>query len=142
MYIGNGMLLLLNLPLIGIWVKVLKVPSWILFPLIFLFCIIGVYSVNNSIFDLMLMVIFGIVGYVLRKFKYEEAPLVLAFILGPMLETALRQSLIISNGQLSIFYTRPISLGALVLTIVLLISSGVGFFRKARGKVAQVLEKE
>lgn len=112
MYIGNGMLLLLNLPLIGLWVKVLKLPSWILFPLILLFCIIGVYSVNNSIFDLMLMVIFGIVGYVLRKFKYEEAPLVLAFILGPMLETALRQSLIISNGQLSIFYKRPISAGA------------------------------
>jgi putative tricarboxylic transport membrane protein len=141
MYIGNGMLLLLNLPLIGLWVKVLKIPYGILFPLIFLFTIIGAYSVNKSIFDLMLMFFFGIVGYVLRKFKYEEAPLVLAFILGPMLETAFRQSLIISSGQLSIFLIRPISCGALILAIGLLVSNGIGVFRKTRWKVSKILEE-
>ncbi len=142
MYIGNGMLLLLNLPLIGLWVKVLKVPYQILFPLILLFTLIGSYSVNGAPFDLILMVIFGVVGYILRKFEYEEAPLVLAFILGPILETAFRQSLIISSGRLSIFLTKPISLIALLLTVALLASNGVSFFRKARGKVTQILETQ
>lgn len=141
MYIGNGMLVLLNLPLIGIWVKLLQVPYGILFPLILLFTVIGAYSVNNSIFDLMIMVGFGIVGYVLRKFEYEEAPLVLAFILGPMLEKAFRQSLIISNGQLSIFLMRPISCVALVITAALFVSGSIGVFRRARRKVTQILDE-
>jgi len=142
MYIGNAMLVVLNLPLIGLWVKVLRVPYGILFPLILLFCMIGAYSVNGSTFDLIIMIFFGIVGYVLKKIKYEEAPLVLAFILGPMLETAFRQSLLISNGRFSLFFTRPISCGALILSIGLLASSGIGLFRKARGKVAKILEEE
>ena len=142
MYLGNGMLVLLNLPLIGIWVKMLKVPYGILFPLILLFTIIGAYSVRNSTFDLMLMVFFGVVGYILRKFGYEEAPLVLAFILGPLLETAFRQSLIISNGKLSIFFIRPISCIALVLSIALFISVGVGVLGKARGKVTEILDEQ
>jgi len=138
MYIGNGILLLLNLPLIGLWVKVLKVPYQILFPLILLFTLIGSYSINNSIFDILIMVTFGAVGYVLRKFEYEEAPLILAFILGPMLEQAFRQSLIMSNGNLRIFFDRPISCGALLLSIALFVSNGLKFFRKARGKVTQI----
>jgi putative tricarboxylic transport membrane protein len=141
MYMGNVMLIIMNLPLIGVWVKVLKVPYRILFPLILLFTLIGAYSVNNSKFDLMLMIFFGIVGYVLRKFEYEEAPLVLAFILGPMLETVFRQSLIISSGELAIFFKRPICSGALVLSIALFVSSGMGIFSRVRGRVTQILDK-
>jgi putative tricarboxylic transport membrane protein len=96
MYIGNLMLLVLNLPLIGLWVKVLKIPPRILFPFIFFFCIVGSYSENSSIFDVSLMLVFGLVGYFIKKFKYEPAPMVLALILTPMLENALRQSLIMS----------------------------------------------
>jgi putative tricarboxylic transport membrane protein len=107
MYIGNGMLLVLNLPLIGMWVQVLKVPYKILFPLILLFCLIGVYSVNNAVFDIYIMLIFGIMGYLMKKFEYEGAPLVLAFVLGPLMENNLRKSLIISQGDFSIFFTRP-----------------------------------
>lgn len=137
MYLGNIFLLILNLPLIGLWVKILKVPYRILMPLILLFCLIGAYNLNNNIWDVVVMIIFGIVGYILRKFKYEEAPLVLAFILGPMLETAFRQSLIISNGKLSIFLERPISAIALIIASLLFISTGLSYFRKAKQKVVQ-----
>ncbi|MCX5907627.1 MAG: tripartite tricarboxylate transporter permease, partial [Deltaproteobacteria bacterium] len=99
MYVGNAMLLVLNLPLIGLWVRLLKVPYAILFPLILLFCLIGGYTVNNKIVDVYIMILFGIAGYLLRKFRYESAPLILAFVLGPLLEDALRQSLIISEGD-------------------------------------------
>ena len=109
MYLGNGMLLILNLPLIPAWIQILKVPYRVLFPIILLFTIIGSYSVNNSIFDVALMVIFGVLGYILRKFNYEMTPLVTAFILGPMIEEALRQSLIISRGSFYIFISRPLS---------------------------------
>jgi putative tricarboxylic transport membrane protein len=108
MYIGNVMLLILNLPLIALWVQVLKVPYRILFPLILLFCLIGSYSLKNSVFDVLVMIISGIIGYLFRKFGYEGAPLILAFVLGPMLELNLRQSLFLSKGSLLIFFTRPI----------------------------------
>jgi putative tricarboxylic transport membrane protein len=134
MYIGNVALLLLNLPLIGLWVKLLKVPYRILMPLILLFCLIGSYSVNNSVVEVIIMIIFGFVGYILRKFDYEEAPLVLAFILGPMLENNFRQSLIMSDGRLSIFVHRPISAAALIISVLLLISTGLSFYRKAKDK--------
>ncbi len=98
MYIGNAMLLILNLPLIGMWVQLLKLPYNVLFPLILLFTIIGVYCSGNNVFDVYVMVGFGIVGYFMRKFGYEPAPLVLAFVLGPMLENNLRKSLILSQG--------------------------------------------
>jgi len=120
MYLGNMMLLALNLPLIGMWVKVLKVPYTILFPLILLFCLIGVYSVNNSVVDIYLMILFGIVGYVMQKFGFEPAPLVLAYVLSPMLETALRQSLNISGGNFGIFFSRPISLACFVIFAALI----------------------
>ncbi len=121
MYVGNVMLLILNVPLIGIWVKILKVPYPILLPLILLFCLIGVYSVNNSVQEMIIMILFGVIGYLMKKFRYEAAPLILAFVLSPMLENALRQSLLLSQGSFSIFFKRPISLvliaGALLLLI-------------------------
>lgn len=121
MYVGNAMLLVLNLPLIGMWVKVLKVPYTILFPLILLFCLIGVYSVNNSTFDIYLMVLFGIVGYLMQKFGFEPAPLALAYVLSPMLEVALRQSLNISGGSFLIFFSRSISAVCMFVVFALLI---------------------
>jgi putative tricarboxylic transport membrane protein len=119
MYLGNVMLLILNIPLIPMWVKVLKVPNSVLFPLILLFCIIGAYSLKNSSFDVLMMMLFGLLGYAFRKFGYEAAPLILAFVLGPMVETSLRQSLLLSRGSILIFFTRPIS--AILLSIVILL---------------------
>jgi len=121
MYLGNVMLLLLNLPLIGLWVKLLKVPYSILFPLILFFCLVGVYTVNNNYFEIVIMIIFGMVGYLFRKFGFEPAPLVLAFVLSPMLENAFRQALIMSEGSFDIFFVRPISLVLLSVTIALLL---------------------
>ena len=122
MYIGNAMLLVLNLPLIGLWVKVLKLPYPLLFPLILLVCLIGAYSLNGSLVEMVIMVLFGIIGYLLKKFGYEAAPLVLALVLGNMLEPALRRSLIMSNGSFKIFFTRPISLFLLVVTAIFVVS--------------------
>ena len=121
MYLGNVMLLVLNLPLIGLWVQVLKVPYYLLYPLILLFCLIGAYSVGNNTGDVLLMLIFGIVGYLMKKFQYDAAPLVLAVVLGPMLEEAFRQSLMLSKGDFAIFVSRPLSLTFLVLALLLLI---------------------
>jgi len=134
MYIGNIMLLILNLPLITIWVQVLKVPYKILFPLILLFCLIGVYTVMNSVFDIYIMLFFGIMGYLMKKFGYEGAPLVLAFVLGPLMENNLRKSLIISQGDFSIFFVRPLAAASLILALFLLISPlipGLGKKRRA-----------
>jgi len=136
MYLGNILLLVLNLPLIGLWVRLLKVPYRILFPLILFFCIIGAYSINNSKFDVVVMFIFGIIGYIFRKFEYEPAPLVMAYILGPMLENSLRQSLMISRGNFSIFFTRPISLSCLAIALFLLVI--VIFLRKQRKFIAKI----
>ena len=135
MYLGNIMLLVLNLPLIGLWVKVLKIPYRILMPLILLFCLIGVYSINSNIVELIVMVVFGIVGYMLRKLKYEEAPMVLAFVLGPLLEMSFRQSLIMSSGSFLIFVQKPISAIALGISALLFISSGFSYYSKAKEKI-------
>ena len=121
MYIGNVMLLILNLPLIPLWVQVLRIPDRVLYPLILLFCVIGAYSINNNVFDIIVMVIFGILGYLFKKFGYEAAPLILCFVLGPMFEVNLRRSLLISQGSFSIFFTRPIALTAIVVCVVLLL---------------------
>ena len=91
MYIGNVMLLVLNMPLIGMWVQVLKLPYRVLFPLILMFCVVGVFASGNAVFDVFVMVVFGVLGYLMRKFGYEPAPLVLAFVLGPMLENNLQK---------------------------------------------------
>jgi putative tricarboxylic transport membrane protein len=121
MYIGNCMLLVLNLPLIGLWVQVLRVPYYLLYPLILLFCLIGSYSLDNRVGDVIVMLMFGIAGYLMKKFRYEGAPLVLALVLGRMLESNFRQSLISARGDFSIFVSRPISLGFLVVAALLLI---------------------
>jgi len=130
MYIGNIMLLILNVPLIGMWVKVLKIPYPILFPLILLFCLIGVYSVNNNIFEVIIMIVFGIIGYLMKKFAYEGAPLILAFVLSPLMENALRQSLIMSHGSFSIFFTRSISLFLIASALFLLLMPLLPWSRK------------
>jgi putative tricarboxylic transport membrane protein len=122
MYIGNAMLLALNLPLIGIWVKLLKVPYTILFPLILLFCLIGSYSLNNSTWDIGVITFFGVLGYLMKKFDYPPAPLVMALVLGPMFELSLRQSLIMSGGSPIIFFSRPISSGFFIASIIVLAS--------------------
>jgi putative tricarboxylic transport membrane protein len=137
MYIGNFMLLVLNVPLIGMWVKLLKVPYPVLFPLIILFCLIGVYSINNNTFELIIMILFGMLGYLMKKFAYEGAPMILAFVLSPMLENALRQSLIMSHGSFSIFFTRPIPCALFVISILLLISPLIPGFKK-RPKIEDV----
>ncbi len=119
MYIGNVMLLILNLPLISLWVKLLKVPYWILFPGIFVLCVIGTYSENQNVFDVWVMIGFGLLGYLLKKHHYELGPFVLALVLGPVFEQSLRQSLIMSKGDPSIFITRPLSAGLLILAVAL-----------------------
>ncbi len=120
MYIGNVMLLILNLPLVGIWVQFLRLPYKILFPIIFLLCVIGSYSANLNMFDVWVMVGFGILGFLLRKRHYELGPFTLALVLGPIFEQSLRQSLIMANMNPMVFMTRPISAGLLTLTFCLL----------------------
>jgi putative tricarboxylic transport membrane protein len=140
MYIGNLMLLVLNLPLIGVWVKILKIPYEYLFPLILLFCLIGAFSLNNSVGEIGLMLFFGGVGYLMKKFDYEAAPLVLAMVLGPMMENALRQSLIMANGSAGIFFTRPISLCVVLLVLALLILPMLPWVKKKREVIAEIVE--
>jgi putative tricarboxylic transport membrane protein len=143
MYMGNIMLLVLNLPLIGLWVQLLRVPYAILFPLILYICLIGAYVINNSVIDVTIMLLCGVVGYLMRKFEYEPAPLVLAYVLAPMLENALRQSLILSGGSFGIFMARPISAGCLVVAAGLLFSSLLPRIRQKREKiVAEAKEDE
>ncbi len=134
MYIGNVMLLILNLPLIGIWVKVLKIPYRIIFPMIVLFCIIGVYAINRSILDLALMLGFGVLGYLMRKFDFDPAPLCLAFILGPLLEVAMRQALLLSQGNFMIFFTRPLSAVCLGIAVALLLTNLISFRKSNKAK--------
>ncbi len=121
MWIGNLMLVILNLPLIGMWIKLLSVPYRLLFPAIVLFCAIGVYSTNNNTFDIWLVALFGLIGYVFMKLGCEPAPLLLGFILGPMMEENLRRALLLSRGDWSVFVTRPLSGSLLAAALVLLI---------------------
>ncbi len=135
MYTGNLMLLILNLPLIPLWVRVLKVPYYLLFPLIILFCLIGVYSLNNNQMDIVVMGIFGVAGYLMRKFEYEPAPLIMAFVLGGKLEEAVRQTLIYSRGDLNVFLRRPLAAAFLMATLVMILSPMLLAF--LRGKRAR-----
>jgi putative tricarboxylic transport membrane protein len=133
MYVGNVMLLVLNLPLIGLWVRILSVPYRILFPLILLFfCLIGVYSLNYNFWEIIIMVIFGFVGYLMRKFEYEPAPFVFALLLGPMMENALRQSLLMSEGSFSIFFTRPISCVLMIVGMILFAIPALPLFKRKK----------
>jgi TctA family transporter len=121
MYIGNVMLLVLNLPLIGLWVRLLRVPPRILLPLILLFCFTGAYAVSGNVFDLWVMAVFGIVGAVLQRYGFPVAPIVLGLILEPMLETHFRRALILSRGDYGVFLQRPIAAGLLLLAAVYLL---------------------
>jgi putative tricarboxylic transport membrane protein len=121
MYIGNAMLLALNLPLIGLWVQLLRVPYRLLFPVILMFCLVGVYAINYSRFEMLLVIIFGTAGYLLRKVNFEMAPLIMGAIIGPMIETAIRQSLMLSQGSFTIFMSRPIPLFFLFLAVLVLV---------------------
>jgi TctA family transporter len=132
MWIGNAMLVILNLPLVGLWVKLLKVPYRFLFPSIMVFMAIGVYSVNNLDLDIYMTIFFGILGYVFVMLKCEPAPLILAFVLGPLMEENLRRALLISRGDPTVFFTRPISLAFLIATAVLLLILTVPAIRKKR----------
>ena len=136
MYIGNAMLLVLNLPLIGMWVQLLRLPYNVLFPLILLFSIVGVYASANNVFDVAVMMAFGVLGYLMRKVGYEAAPLVLAFVLGPMLENNLRKALILSQGELLTFVERPISAACLALAAALLVAPLIPALRRRRERVA------
>jgi putative tricarboxylic transport membrane protein len=142
MYIGNFMLLILNLPLIGIWVRVLKVPYGILFPLILLFCFVGAYANNNSLTELNVMVFFGLVGYLMKKTGFEPAPLVMAYILCPFLEEAFRQSLIKSHGDFSIFFKRPISATILSLALLFIILNIFTGLKQQRKKLLEKIKEE
>jgi len=121
MWIGNAMLIILNLPLIGIWIKLLSVPYRWLFPAIVLFCAIGVYSTNNNTWDIWMVAMFGVVGYTFIKLGMEPAPLLLGFILGPMMEENLRRAMLLSRGDWSVFVTRPLSASLLAMAVLLLI---------------------
>ena len=135
MWIGNLMLVVLNLPLVGLWVKLLTVPYYVLFPIIIGFCSIGIYSVNSNIFDLYSVAFFGFVGYVLVKLRCEPAPLLLGFVLGPLLEENLRRAMILSRGDFSTFVTRPISATLLALAAAVLVVVLLPSVRKKREEV-------
>ena len=132
MWVGNLMLVVLNLPLIGIWVRLLTVPYRLLYPAILLFCCIGVYSINNAPMDVILTAFFGLLGYFLNKLDCEPAPLLLGFILGPMMEENLRRAMLYSRGDPSVFFTRPISLGMLVAAGFLLLLTIIPAFSRKR----------
>jgi putative tricarboxylic transport membrane protein len=135
MWIGNLMLILLNLPLIGLWVKLLTIPYYMLFPAIIAFCSIGVYSVNSNVFDLYAVAFFGLIGYGLAKLRCEPAPLLLGFVLGPLLEEHLRRAMIMSRGDAMTFVNRPISLGLLLLAAAVLVVVLLPSIRKKRDEV-------
>jgi putative tricarboxylic transport membrane protein len=139
MYVGNLMLLALNLPLVGVFVNILKIPYAYLYPIIIMFCIIGVYEVNHSIVDVWIMLIMGVVGYALRKFDFDPAPLVLGLVIAPTFELSLRQSLIMSNGNWLIFFNRPIAAALFAAAAALLALSAISLAlrRDWRGKLAE-----
>ena len=137
MWLGNGMLVILNLPMIGMWVQFLKIPYRILFPGILLFIAIGAFSINNSSFEVYVAAIFGYFGYYGMKWGCEAAPLILGFVLGPLMEENLRRAMLISRGDPSVFFTRPISLGMLLVAFALLLMVIAPQFRKKREILAE-----
>jgi TctA family transporter len=134
MWIGNAMLVLLNLPLIGLWVRLLTIPYYVLFPAILSFACIGIYAINSNSFDLYSLTFFGLLGYFLVRLGCEPAPLLLGFVLGPLMEENLRRALIISRGDPMVFFSRPISAGLLiaaVLVLAIVFLPGIARGRKA-----------
>jgi TctA family transporter len=137
MWVGNLMLVVLNLPLIGIWIKLLTVPYRLLYPAILLFCAIGVYTVNNTSFDVMQTAFFGLLGVIFAKLECEPAPLLLGFVLGPMMEENLRRALLLSRGDPTVFATRPISAGLLAAAILLVLVIALPNIRRQREEAFQ-----
>jgi putative tricarboxylic transport membrane protein len=134
MYVGNVILLILNLPLVGLWARIVYIPYKLLAPIILGLCFLGSYAIRNDIFDVGVAVFFGIVGYLAKKFDWPIPPLLLGFILGPKLEGYLRPSLSMSGGSMTIFFTRPISLGFILLTFLLI---GIRFYLRKVEKTGQ-----
>ena len=135
MWVGNLMLIVINLPLVGIWVRLLRVPYRHLFPMIVIFCCIGVYSLNNAPFDVSMTAIFGIVGYWLVKHDFEPAPMILGFVLGPLMEENLRRAMLIARGDATVFLTRPISASLLAIALFLLVLAVLPSLRAKRDEV-------
>ena len=145
MYVGNLMLLALNLPLVGVFVNVLRIPYAYLYPLVIMFCIVGVYVVNSSVVDVWIMLAMGVLGYLLRKLGLDPAPLVLGLVISPIFEMSLRQSLIMSNGNWTIFFTRPIALVLMMIAAALLAWSVLSLVRRRadwRSRLAEVEASE
>ena len=137
MWVGNLLLLVLNLPLVGIWARLLTVPYRLLYPAILLICCIGVYSINKSTLDVLIASLFGLVGFLLYRLRCEPAPLLLGFILGPMIEENMRRALLISKGDFTVFVTRPISLSFLIMTAVLIVLLAAPLVRSTRERAFQ-----
>src|SRR5216684_9169721 len=135
MWIGNLMLIVINLPLVGVWVTLLRVPYRLLYPSILVFCCIGIYSINNSPTDVVIAAIFGVIGFWLVKHDFEPAPLTLGFVLGPLMEENLRRAMLIARGDVTVFFTRPISSVLLCTAILLLILAGLPKIRRRRDEV-------
>jgi putative tricarboxylic transport membrane protein len=138
LYVGNVILLILNIPFIPVWVAILKIPYSLLITFILGFCVIGVYSLSNSVFDIIAMLGFGILGYLFKKLDIPAAPLVLTLVLGPMMERGLRQSLEMSEGDFSILFTRPISATLLVIAVTVIVISTFQALRPVKGTDAEV----
>jgi putative tricarboxylic transport membrane protein len=134
MYIGNFILLILNLPFVPLFANILRIPKKVLLPLVILFCMTGMYTVNNSVFDIWMMLLFGGMGFLMRKLDYEGAPLLLALVLGPKLEMAFRQSLMISHGDFRVFLDRPISIGFFLATLLFLSAPIIRIVLRSMGK--------
>src|SRR5262249_6437543 len=142
MYVGNLMLLALNLPLVGIFVNVLRIPYSYLYPLVIMFCIIGVYEVSHSIVDVWIMLIMGVVGYAMRTFGFDPYPMVLGLVISPTFEMSLRQSLIMSNGNWAIFLQRPIALALIIVALGLLSLAAFALVRHRRDWRSRLAEAE
>jgi TctA family transporter len=140
MWIGNLMLVILNLPLIGLWIQLLKVPYRLLYPAILAFCCIGVYSINNTTFDVFMTVFFGALGYLFYKLRCEPAPLILGFILGPMMEENLRRAMLLSRGDPTTFVTSPLSLGLLLAALALLVIATLPAIKSKRQETFQEVD--
>jgi len=135
MLVGNVLLVLLNLPLVGLWVKLISVPYRVLFPAILMFCVIGLYSIQNQTFEILVAAVFGVVGYMFMRMRCEPAPLLLGFILGPMLESNLKRAMLLARGDATTFVTRPISAAMLAVAVLLLLTVILPQFRKKREEV-------
>jgi putative tricarboxylic transport membrane protein len=135
MWLGNAMLVILNLPLIGMWIKLLSVPYRYLYPSILTFMAIGVFSLSNNPFDVLIMALFGVLGYICVKFECEPAPMILGFILGPLMEENLRRAMLLSRGDPFVFFQKPISLGFMIASAALLIIVALPTLRKKREEV-------